>query len=155
MARHHTIKTKSHYNQIPPMEYYLYINGQVVGPMTAHQLGAYSVNPDTQISTDGGQSWKPLYSFPELMSIYGARANEQVSNKRILCGILAIVLGTLGVQYFVVGKVGAGLLTILLSLITCGAWEIITLIQGILMLTMSDETFEQKYLNPDKWFPLF
>lgn len=136
-------------------KYYLYINDQVVGPMSAQQLGAYNVNPNTQVSTDEGQNWKPLYSFPELMSVYGARNQQDVSNKRILCGIMAIIFGTLGIQYFIVGKVGAGVITILLSLVTCGAWEIVTLIQGILMLTMDDQTFQQKYIDTTKTFPLF
>ncbi len=137
------------------MNYYLYIQDQVIGPMTASQLGAYDVKPDTQVSTDEGQTWRPLYAYPELMTMYGARQRQQASTQRILCGILAIVLGTLGVQYFVLGKVTAGIITILLSIVTCGAWEIITLIQGILMLTMNDATFEQKYVTTTKTFPLF
>lgn len=135
--------------------YYLYINNQLIGPMTAHQLNAYNVNPQTQISTDEGQSWKPLYAYPELMSIYAARTNSEIGNRKIMCGIFAILLGTLGVQYFVLGKVGGGLLTILLSIVTCGAWGIVTLIQGILMLTMDDQTFDQKYVNTTKTFPIF
>ena len=89
------------------------------------------------------------------MNIYGVRIQQDVTNKRVLCGIMAIIFGTLGIQYFIVGKVGAGLITILLSLITCGAWEIITLIQGIMMLTMDNQTFLDKYVNTNKTFPLF
>ena len=68
---------------------------------------------------------------------------------------MAILFGWLGIQYFICGKVGGGLLTILLTLVTCGIWEIITFIQGILMLCMSDQEFYAKYVDNDKTFPLF
>lgn len=70
-------------------------------------------------------------------------------------GILAILLGGLGVQYFYLGKIGAGFITIMLTLVTCGLWSIITLVQGILMLTMSEQEFDAKYVYTDSVFPLF
>ncbi len=76
-------------------------------------------------------------------------------SQRLLCGLLAIFLGYLGIQYFVVGKTTAGILTILLSLVTCGGWSIITLIQGILMLCMSDAEFNRKYVQTTSTFPIF
>ena len=76
-------------------------------------------------------------------------------SKRVVCGILAILVGTLGVQYFVIGKTTAGLLTILLSLVTCGCWGIVTLIQGIMMLCMTDAEFERKYVESTSTLPLF
>lgn len=74
---------------------------------------------------------------------------------RTLAGIFAILFGTLGIQYFYVGKITAGILSILISICTCGLWEIITLVQGILMLTMSDEDFYRKYITSTSTFPLF
>ncbi len=135
--------------------YYIVYNGQTIGPMTAEQVMGYNPSSDMQVSKDGG-AWAPLYTFPELMNLYNARGNSQgVGSQRILCGILAIIVGTLGVQYFVINKVKAGIITIILSIVTCGAWGIITLIQGILMLCMSDQEFEQKYVTTTKTFPLF
>lgn len=49
------------------MVYYILYEGQVTGPMTEEQIFAYSVNRDTMVSANGGD-WRPLYSFPELMS---------------------------------------------------------------------------------------
>lgn len=142
------------------MQYYLLINNQTVGPMNEHQLLAYNVNPNTPVSCNGGE-WRPLYTYPELMSLlndtgrsYGPQ-QEAKDNKRIICGIMAILFGWLGIQYFICGKVGGGFLTILLTLVTCGIWEIITFIQGILMLCMSDQEFYAKYVDNDKTFPLF
>ena len=74
---------------------------------------------------------------------------------RGVTALLAIFLGALGVQYFYLGKTKAGLLTILLTVITCGLWEIITLIQGILMLCMDNRSFKQKYVTTSSSFPLF
>lgn len=59
------------------------------------------------------------------------------------------------VQYFYLGKVMAGILSIVITLCTCGIWEILTLIQGILMFCMDNQTFEQKYVNTNSSFPLF
>lgn len=74
---------------------------------------------------------------------------------RGVAGLLAILIGTLGVHYFYLGKVGGGLLTILLCLVTCGLWSVVTLIQGILMLCMTNEEFEHKYVTNPSAFPLF
>jgi len=74
---------------------------------------------------------------------------------RGVAGLLAILIGTLGVHYFYLGKVGGGILTIILSFVTCGLWGIIVLIQGILMLCMTNEEFERKYVTNSSTFPLF
>ncbi|MDE6006952.1 MAG: GYF domain-containing protein [Muribaculaceae bacterium] len=136
------------------MSYFLNIQGRVIGPMSASQVIAYNVNPNTLVSTDG-TNWQPLYSFPELMQMINAPRANQTDSNRILCGIMAILFGWLGVQYFIMGKVGAGFLTILLTAVTCGAWEIITFIQGIMMLCMTDAEFERKYTNNNSTLPLF
>ena len=80
---------------------------------------------------------------------------SEVTSKKTLCGILAILVGTLGIQYFVINKVPAGLITILLSIVTCGLWGVVTLVQGILMLCMSDEDFKRKYIDSTSTLPLF
>ncbi|MAU15042.1 MAG: hypothetical protein CMH46_05820 [Muricauda sp.] len=82
-------------------------------------------------------------------------------NKKILAGILAILLGGFGVHKFILGynKEGFILLgvTIILGAITCGigasaAW-IIGLIEGIIYLTKSDEEFYNTYqVGRKPWF---
>lgn len=89
-------------------------------------------------------------------SAYGQHNDYyQPSGKRVAAGICALLLGGLGVQYFVCGKIGAGFICILLTLITCGLWEIVSIIQGIVMLTMSDQDFDRKYVYSTSTFPLF
>ena len=74
---------------------------------------------------------------------------------RGVAGLLAILVGCLGVQYFYLGKTGGGILTILLSFITCGLWGVISFVQGILMICMTNEEFERKYVTTTSSFPLF
>ncbi len=146
-------KERQHYLH---MQYYINLNGRNIGPMTREQMMAYPVDANTQVSKEGG-AWAPLYTYPELMQALqstGAAPAAQES-KRVVCGILAIILGGLGIQYFIIGKTSAGLITILLTLITCGLWEIVTLVQGIMMLCMSDAEFKRKYVDNPATFPLF
>lgn len=135
------------------MQYYIYINNTSVGPMSESQILSYKVDQNTPVSTDG-VNWQPLYSYPELMQLLNSGVSP-ASSRKVVAGILAILLGSLGVQYFYIGKVAGGFITILLSLVTCGCWSVVTLIQGILMLTMSDTDFERKYINSTGMFPLF
>ncbi len=81
-------------------------------------------------------------------------------NKKVLAGILGIVLGWLGVHKFVLGynKEGAILLVLgILGFFTCGITSaisgIIGLVEGIIYLTKSDEEFFNTYQSGQKpWF---
>lgn len=89
----------------------------------------------------------------------------ETSNNAFDCGpegksrgvtaLFAILLGGLGVQYFYLGKIMAGIITIILSLVTCGMWGWVTLVQGILMFCMDNATFRSKYVITTSQFPLF
>lgn len=83
------------------------------------------------------------------------------SSKRVVAGILAIILGPLGIHKFILGYTQEGIITLIitfiLGVITCGiaAWAIgiITLVEGIIYLTKSDEDFIQTYqVNKKGWF---
>ncbi len=74
---------------------------------------------------------------------------------RGVAALLAILIGSLGIQYFYVGKTTAGLLTILISLVTCGLFGVIMFIQGILMFCMTNDQFRQKYIDNPSNFPIF
>lgn len=92
--------------------------------------------------------------------IYGTDSNNLFDcgpegKSRGVTALLAIFLGAFGIQYFYLGKPGAGLITIGLSIITCGLWEIITFIQGIMMLCMTNYDFRRKYVTTTSSFPLF
>lgn len=138
------------------MYYYIYINNTTVGPMTKAQLLSYPVNENTQVSTDN-MNWQPLYTYPDLVSALSHNANykSDMASKKTLCGIMAILLGGLGIHYFIMGKTTAGLLTILFSIISCGIYPILMFIQGIMILTMSESDFVRKYIDSNSTYPLF
>ena len=80
---------------------------------------------------------------------------DRFGKSRGVCALLAIFLGCLGIQYFYLGRTTAGILAIVLTLVTCGIFNIIWLVQGILMLTMTAETFEAKYETSTSTLPIF
>ncbi|SHG63543.1 TM2 domain-containing membrane protein YozV [Flavobacterium micromati] len=74
-------------------------------------------------------------------------------NKKIVAGVLAILLGSLGVHKFILGYTTEGIIQLVISVITCGIGSIIGLIEGIIYLTKSDEEFYQTYqVNKKGWF---
>ena len=73
-------------------------------------------------------------------------------NKKMMCGILAIVIGWTGIHKFLLGYTQEGIIQIILSLF-CGVGAIIALIEGIIYLTKSDEEFYQTYqIGKKGWF---
>ena len=61
-------------------------------------------------------------------------------------GILGLVLGWLGIHQFYLGSMGTGIILIVLTIVTCGfLGSVLGLIEGILILTMSDEDFNHRY----------
>lgn len=81
------------------------------------------------------------------------QATNTQENKKILAGILAIVLGGFGVHKFILGYTQEGIIQIVITVVTCGIGSIIGLIEGIIYLTKSDEEFYQMYQVGKKgWF---
>lgn len=154
-------------------QWYILYNGQQVGPMTKEQLLSYGLNPNSQVWATGMPQWAAAYTIPELMSMINPAGGTQATNPtpgagglppysgsvsgkdKTVAGILAILIGGLGIQYFYCGKVAGGLLSILLSAVTCGLWSVLMLVQGILMLTMTQEEFDRKYVYSTSSLPLF
>ncbi len=90
---------------------------------------------------------------------------DSQDNKKILAGILAIVLGSLGVHKFILGYqkegfilLGVSIAAYALSCLAVGLlfiWipGLVGLIEGIIYLTKSDEEFYQTYqVGKKPWF---
>ena len=78
---------------------------------------------------------------------------ENQENKKVLAGVLAIWLGSIGVHKFILGYTKEGVIQIVLTFVTCGLGSIIPLIEGIIYLTKSDEEFYNTYQVGKKgWF---
>ena len=83
--------------------------------------------------------------------------NTEPTKDKLVAGLLAIFLGTLGIHKFYLGYTKSGVIMLLVSLFTFGigatVMAVIALIEGILYLTKSDAEFYQTYVQNNKeWF---
>ena len=88
--------------------------------------------------------------------------NEATSgdNKKVITGVLGILLGWLGIHKFILGYNTEGVVLLVLGLlgfVTCGITSaisgIIGLIEGIIYLTKSDTEFHNTYqVGKKSWF---
>ena len=75
------------------------------------------------------------------------------AEKKVVAGILGILLGSLGIHKFYLGYTKEGIIQIVITICTCGFGYIIGLIEGIIYLTKSDEDFVATYVTGKKgWF---
>jgi TM2 domain-containing membrane protein YozV len=75
------------------------------------------------------------------------------AEKKIVAGILGILLGGLGIHKFYLGYQKEGIIQLIIGICTCGIGGIIGLIEGIIYLTKSDEDFVATYITNKKgWF---
>lgn len=145
-------------------------DGQQYGPASAEQLRTWiaenRVNAQTLVQTEGAPDWKPLGELPELaadlkpppaMGVPPSHAPAPRAGNKIPAGICGILLGSLGVHKFILGYTGAGLIMLLVTVLTCGIGGCVTgligLIEGIIYLCKPDEEFVRLYVDGRKeWF---
>lgn len=103
------------------------------------------------------------FAPPEPSAASGAGPPEftkEQKDKKLISGILAIVVGAFGVHKFFLGYTVEGVIMLVVSLagfLVCGfptmAVAIVGLIEGILYLTKTDDEFVSTYLIGRKgWF---
>jgi TM2 domain-containing membrane protein YozV len=151
-------------------------DNQTYGPVSAEQLRNWiaenRANAQTLAQTEGAQEWKPLGSFPEFapdlkpplasptapptMTPPASLHDPRASNK-IAAGICGILLGSLGIHKFILGYTGAGLIMLLVTVLTCflasPVMHVIGLIEGIVYLCKTDDEFVRTYVDGRKeWF---
>jgi len=151
-------------------------DGQPYGPVSAEQVRRWiaenRVNAKTLIQPEGAQDWRVVSNFPEFAADLkpvpplvsapplGAPPPSAVASRasnKVAAGICGILLGSLGIHKFILGYSGAGLIMLLVTLLTCGlaspVMHLIGLIEGIIYLTKSDEEFVRLYVDGHKeWF---
>lgn len=143
-------------------------DGRQYGPVGVEQIRVWlaqnRANAHTLAQSEGSTEWKPLISFPELAADFniapplvgGHGYNPRASNK-IAAGVCGILLGSLGVHKFILGYTGAGLIMLLISILTCFAVapiiHIIGICEGIIYLCKSDDDFVRTYVDGRReWF---
>ena len=93
-----------------------------------------------------GAAATPGQAQPTFQQTYAPGAPTK---SRVTAGVLGILLGGLGVHKFYMGKIGAGVVYILLCWTYVPA--IVGLIEGIIYLTQDDNAFNAK-VNDGKFF---
>ena len=84
---------------------------------------------------------------------YDDRPVPREDSKRIVAGILGILLGTFGIHKFILGYTTTGIIQLVLGICTGGLAGLIGLIEGIIYLTKSDEEFVRTYqVGKKEWF---
>ena len=104
--------------------------------------------------------WQEFYNQQRAASAIDSVFNNGPSGKsRGIAGLLAILMGWCGLHYFYIGKTSAGVLFLLVAILSCGILATITtivsIIQGVLFFTSTQEEFEFKWVNSPSNFPLF
>ena len=147
-------------------------DSQTYGPVPPEQvrrwIAEHRLNAQSMALLEGTNEWKPLASFsdfaaelkppppsatvPPMITSDAARASSKIA-----AGICGILLGGLGVHKFILGYTGAGLIMLLVSLLTCfiayPVMHLIGLIEGIIYLTKPDSEFVRCYVNGRReWF---
>ena len=79
------------------------------------------------------------------------------ADKKLVAGILAILVGSLGVHKFILGYTTEGVIMLLVTVLTCGiagvVMSVVGIVEGIMYLTKSDEEFVRTYIQNKKgWF---
>ncbi len=154
------------------------VDGQQYGPVNADQIRRWivenRVNALTLIQPEGATDWRPLSTFPEFGADLKPAAPPAIAapppprpapspesvakaSNKVAAGICGILLGSLGVHKFILGYTGAGLILLLVTVLTCGMGAAVThligIIEGIIYLTKSDEEFVRIYVDGRKeWF---
>ncbi len=155
------------------------INGQQFGPVAADQIRRWlaenRLNAQSLVQTEGSPDWKPLSAFAEFAAELNAVPPPPLATpattpppgydpvvtaragSKIPAGICGILLGSLGIHKFILGYTGAGLIMLLVTLLTCflasPIMHLIGLIEGIIYLAKSDQDFVRTYVDGRReWF---
>lgn len=122
-------------------------------PLTPAQQQTYNQSqPYTQSQPGFGYN---SFNAEDYYARNNAFDSDALGKSRGIFSLLAILIGSLGVQYFYIGKTTAGLLTILLTVVTCGLWSVLTLVQGIILLCSDNYYFDRKFVYSNSALPLF
>src|SRR5712692_7997137 len=94
----------------------------------------------------------PMYGQPMVQDWKTAGAD-----KKVVAGILGILIGGLGIHKFMLGYQKEGLIMLLVSVLSCftlaGIMHVIGIVEGIMYLTKTDEDFVRTYIqNRRGWF---
>ncbi len=135
-------------------------NQQGYNQQQGYQQQGYQQAYNQQYNQQQGyqqQGYQQSYTRPYVESTINNAFNcgPEGKSRGIFC-LLALVAGSIGLHYFYINKVTAAILTIVLTIVTCGCWAIIPILQGIIILwNHTNEEFDRKFVASNSSFPLF
>lgn len=148
--------------------WYYASGGQASGPIGAEQMADLlrqrQILPGDLVWREGMADWQSAASLPELASILAEVGpippplpDQAIENRKIVAGVLALILGSLGIHKFYLGMPVPGTILLLGTLITCGVGAMVThviaLVEGIIYLSKSDADFYRTYIvEKRQWF---
>lgn len=143
-------------------------DGKEYGPASADQVREWMAqgraNAQSRIRAEGTMDWRAIGELPELALSQGPGTGApplalppREDSKRIVAGIFGILIGSLGIHKFILGYNTAGIIMLLVTILTCGiggaVMHVIGLIEGIIYLTKSDAEFIRTYeAGRREWF---
>ena len=85
--------------------------------------------------------------------------NGPSGKSRGIAGLLAILMGWCGLHYFYIGKTNGGILFLMIAILSCGILAsittIVSIIQGVLFFTSTQEEFERRWVYSPSNIPFF
>ncbi len=120
---------------------------------TNDEFAQFCTTCQTPLAPTSG--YQPMQSVNPQQSMQDWKALG--ADKKIAAGIVAILLGSLGVHKFILGYTTEGIIMLLVTVLTCGLGAMVTsiigIVEGIIYLTKSDEEFVRTYIQNKKgWF---
>lgn len=118
------------------------------------EMAQYCTNCQAPLTSAVNTGYQPVQpAHPGQMTDWKAMG----ADKKMVAGILAILLGSLGVHKFILGYTTEGVIMLLVSILSCGILAVIPsvigIVEGIMYLTKSDEEFVRTYIQSKKgWF---
>ena len=118
--------------------------------------GGYQSAP----GSSGYQSGPGSLGYQPMQSVNAGQVTDWKAlggDKKIVAGILGIVLGAFGIHKFILGYTTEGIIMLAITLVSCGILGMVTsvigIVEGIMYLTKSDEEFVRTYIQNKKgWF---
>ena len=75
------------------------------------------------------------------------------AEKKLVAGLLGILLGGFGVHKFYLGYTKEGIIQVIATFVTCGLASLVGLIEGIIYITKTEQDFVNTYItNKKPWF---
>lgn len=129
---------------------------------TEYHGSVLAIRPGQEVDFEAHEDGTATAVFPVAPAYTAAPAAPAYAGvpgtkSKVAAGLLAIFLGSFGIHKFYLGYSTAGIIMLLVTLLTCFFGSIImgpiALIEGIIYLTKTDAEFEEIYVRrQQQWF---